>query len=92
MALSKTKSTNYGVSVTYHKIGTINISWHFKTCFVDIFSYLTQDAREQEKSPLSTMYYEFTEDNFTFALSNNISEQIYEKLKQLPEWQDATDC
>jgi hypothetical protein len=92
MALAKTKSTNFGVDTTYHKLGTINISWHFRTCFVDVFSYLNQDTREQEKSPLSTSYHEFTEDNFTFDITGNISEQVYEKLKRLPEWQDATDC
>lgn len=92
MALAKVKQTQYGVDTTYHKLGTINISWHYQACFVDVFSYLSQDVREQEKLPLATTYYEFNGADFTFTLEDNISEQIYTKLKTLPEWIDATDC
>lgn len=92
MALSKIIPTPYGVDATYHKINNIAISWHNKTCFVDFYSYLNLEARENDKYPLSSMYYEFINTDFTFQVEDNITERVYEKIKLLPEWQDATDC
>lgn len=92
MALEKSIQTNYGVNAAYHKINTITISWHNRACFVDFFSYLDRQAREDNRNPLSSAYYEFTEDDFTFDVESNISQQIYDKLKLRKEWQDATDC
>lgn len=91
MALLKPKTTSHGVVAEYHKIANINISWHHRTCFVDLYSYLNQDVREQEKSPLMTKYYEYTGVAFDFDVELNIVNQIYEKLKQLPEWDGAAD-
>lgn len=91
MALLKQKTTSHGVVAEYHKVANINISWHSRTCFVDVFSYLNQDVRQQEKSPLMTKYYEFSEVAFDFDVELNIVNQIYERLKQLPEWGGAID-
>jgi hypothetical protein len=92
MALCKPVLTNFGVTVEYHKVTNINISWHNRTCFVDVASYINQDLREQEKSPILSRYYEFIDTAFLFDVEANIVEQVYEKLKQLPEWYNATDC
>ena len=92
MALSKTMTTPYGVNATYHKINNITISWHSRTCFVDFYSYLNLEARESNKYPLASAYFQFIEDDFTFDVDSNITEQVYTKIKLLQEWQDATDC
>jgi hypothetical protein len=92
MALAKTILTKFGVNTTYHKLTTITISWHTRECYADVYSYISQELREQEKSPLSTRHYEFSGDGFTFDVNLNISEQIYNKLKEMEEWTDATDC
>lgn len=91
MALLKQKLTNHGVIAEYHKVINVNISWHNRTCFVDVYGYLNQEIREQQKSPLITKYYEFTDTSFDFSVDNNIVNQVYEKLKQLPEWEGAVD-
>jgi hypothetical protein len=92
MALAKTVSTKFGVNATYHKLSTITISWHTRDCYVEVYSYVSQDIREQEKSPIYTRSYDFSGDSFTFDVELNISEQLYNKLKGLEEWADATDC
>ena len=92
MALAKTINTRTGVDATYHKVTTITISWHTRECYADVYSYVSQELREQEKAPLTTRNYDFSGSEFVFDVELNISEQIYNKLKTLEEWTDATDC
>lgn len=92
MALEKVIPTRVGVNATYHKVTSITISWHTKDCYVDVYSYVSQELREQQKSPLATRNYDFSGGEFTFDVNLGISEQIYNKLKGMEEWADATDC
>lgn len=92
MALEKIRNTPFGVEVSYHKVATINISWHTRECSVYVYSYLSKEIRELEKAPLTTYYYDFVGNSFTFDVEQNISEQVYNKLKEMEEWEGATDC
>jgi len=92
MALCKDLETNYGVTASYHKIIDLNISWHKKECSVTISSFLSEQARLDNKSALRTAYFDYNEDKFNFNVEHNITEQLYSKIKQESDFINATDC
>lgn len=91
MALSKNIETSFGVTASYHKIADINISWHKKECGVTIECYLNEQSRLDNKSPLTSFFYYYNEVSFDIDVEGNLTEQLYNKIKQESEFIDATD-
>lgn len=92
MALCKDIKTRYEVIASYHKIMEITISWHYKTCNVTIVCYKDKTARDNGALYLETKSYYYGEDNFDFIPEQNITEQLYSKIKQESDFIDAIDC
>lgn len=92
MALCKNIETRYGVTASYHKITQIQISWHTKECTVYLSGYIDKSAREQDKSPIYSVGYDYFADMFDFNVEGNLTEQLYSKIKLEKEFTNATDC
>jgi len=81
MALKKEILTSYGVSVEYHKIVKTDVNWKEKTACIEIWSYLSQDVRLQEKQPLLRNTYYFDPSIFPFTFDCNVLATAYQALK-----------
>jgi hypothetical protein len=91
MALNKQVTTKYNVIAEYHKITEINISWHFKTCSVVLSSYKDKQSRDINAVFLDNSYFDFNDTAFDFDVEANLTEQLYNKIKQESKFIDATD-
>lgn len=91
MALQKTATTDFGISVKYHKINALYINWFKGEAFVELGSWPTELIRRDGKQPLTAVQYEWRKENFAFNPDEPIVVQAYTKLKEKPEWADAVD-
>lgn len=91
MALQKTIATTYGVNATYHKIALTNINWHNHQAHIEIISFADQQARNEGKAPLVVNALDFDADTFDFEPTDNIVEEVYNKMKETPEFNGAID-
>jgi len=92
MALNKDIQLNTGVTVSYHRIGRIDINWKTKECFFILEMFLDETTKDAGKDFLETKRVTYNNDKFTFDVTQPIVEQLYVKLKLENEWSDATDC
>jgi hypothetical protein len=91
MALQKNIETNYGVEATYWKICITNFDWYKKLSRITIYGFLNRETRDNLKESLAIKSYAFNDDDFTFDYQEDIIAHAYNKLKVLPEWEDAED-
>lgn len=91
MALIKQMGTDYGVSINYHKIGTINISYHTQKCNIEVLSFASKDARQEGRKPIGMYTYQFNGDDFDFDPDSALLPALYEKVKDAEEFTNATD-
>ena len=88
MALNKNYIGDNGVSTTYHRVHFVSLAQGTLNCVVN--SYVSKNYREQEKVALTS--------HFSFKATTEEEESMgiralcYKKIKELPEWSDATDC
>jgi hypothetical protein len=92
MALCINKTTGYGVTTNYFKIANIEISFHSKMAKCELIGFISKEARDEGKEPLMMDIIHFFGDDFTFNLTDNLTEVMYSKIKLLESYQDATDC
>jgi len=85
MALFLDKSTDFGVVATYHRIESVSFSKKDQSVIILICSYLNQDVAATKK-PVSMLPIKL-ESNYSIT-----SEQAYQHLKTLPEFEGAEDC
>jgi hypothetical protein len=88
MALNKKYVDDKGVETNYHKVSHVTVADGNLSCLVD--SYVSKDYREIQK-PAFRLFF-----NFNIELqeeeSYGIRQLCYMKIKEQPEWSDATDC
>jgi hypothetical protein len=89
MALLKSVPTEYGVTVSYHKIVLTNIDWLARKAHIEIVGYKDQQARLDGCKFLVGTGFDFQGDNFDFTCEDNIVAKSYEKLVLLPEFESA---
>ncbi len=88
MALYKSMTNENGVVTTYHRIGSATLRDNVLSCILD--SYVSKDYRELDRE-VDSHYNRF---NITVEEeeSMGIRQLCYKKLKEMPEWADASDC
>jgi hypothetical protein len=91
MALIKDILTEFGVSVSYHKIVGMNIDWLDRYANVQVGSFVNEDIRRQNRRParLQSFYYEG--ETFPFTADGPILTEGYLVIKQEPMFIDAED-
>lgn len=82
MALLKDIETKHGVTGNYLKLH----DW--RNGYVEVAVYVSKTARDNGRKPLQIMSYEVPADP---DLMDDIKNKYYLKLKDLPEFSDATD-
>lgn len=88
MALQKTNILPNGAVTNYHRIKRVVLVEGNLFCILE--SYTSQEYRQSD-IPV-------TSDNYQFSVTVKEEESMgiralcYNKLKQLEEWRDATDC
>lgn len=101
MALQIAKETGFGVQANYWKVGDYIMNHNKKTARFSLEGYFDESSRRLGKAPMATTVITFslsapTSDksqvnSFPFTIDGNITQQAYNAIKQLPDWQDATD-
>lgn len=88
MALSMTKINNQGFATEYHKISDLSLNGSNLFCLLN--SYVSKEYRDLER-PADYNHFHF---NITVEEeeSMGIRQLCYKKIKELPEWAEATDC
>lgn len=89
MALLKNVVNADGIVSNYHKIGSVMMKDNVLHCSVD--SYASKEYRINGSSAIDFNSYRFTLTTEEEE-SMGIRKLCYQKLKELPEWQDAEDC
>jgi len=95
MALSITKSTKFGINVTYwHIEGFEKLSYKFKQCSLILLGYATEQARLAGNAYLTSVRFEWNDDSFPFSYedSDNVIAKSYITIKTIDGWTDAIDC
>lgn len=94
MALKKRIELNNGVVVEYHRITSLRIFTNIQNTAV-VASYVSQNKREEERDAIKNfepmnVYIDTKYYNFPYNQKMSI-EDAYNALKQLPEFEGATD-
>lgn len=94
MALLKTIPTAYGVDAEYWKVVETNTDWLNRRSHVTMHGWLDQQARVDDKTPLTSRVYDWLGDDFPFVESEpqNEREIAYLKIKADAEFSGAEDC
>lgn len=91
MALSKARETkNTGVSPSYWRVSNVSVQRYpngTELIQVQIDGWIDQAARDSGKGIAITEIFRVD----TLAPGADLTEQAYESLKLLPEWDGATD-
>ena len=88
MALNKKHVDDRGINTTYHRVQHINFNNGKLFCILD--SYISKEFREKEKPAYQNRFI-FNVD-IDEEENYGIRQLCYLKIKELPEWSDATDC
>ena len=96
MALQKTIQQPNGLVLDYHRIAMVKIDTN-EQCTILVYSYLSEDARAQEKVCLANLavdtilpYYAYEYMSFPYDESMSIK-KAYEWLKKQPKFEGAED-
>ena len=94
MALKKTITDKKGISTSYHKITEIAVASKEDNAYhahAALKSYVSEDIRQESVDNEVIMkfyYFNLTEEE----MNGNIFVTMYNKIKALPEFEDAEDC
>jgi len=89
MGLIIEKPSIYGVNATYFNIGAIRASYINKKVEAFVCGYISYEARTEGKKPITTKLYYFG-DEIDFS-NENLRAQIYQALKNNPDFEGAQD-
>jgi hypothetical protein len=93
MAIIKPLDSNFGVSVAYHRITAININLKTKTIILCVSSYLSKEARQNNKISLEDVDIEIPKNDFHLFTGENIMATCYDWLKaNVVGFEDSEDC
>lgn len=92
MGLQITKTNSqFGIDLDYWKIGQVRVSWHGKTCRVEMLGFVNKTQRDAGKTPVETVVVNFNDTAFTFVHTSGIIAQVYAKIKALSAWSGSVD-
>lgn len=94
MALKKRIELSNGIVVEYHRITSLRIFTNIQNTVV-VASYVSQNKREEERDAIKNfkpmdVYIDTKYYNFSYDQTMSI-EDAYNALKQLPDFEGATD-
>lgn len=88
MALLMNKTGDNGIVTNYHKIASLSMNQGRVICMIN--SYVSEEYREAEKpADSSTAHLQISIEE---EESMGIRQLCYKKIKELPNWAEATDC
>lgn len=78
----------------YWKIIQLNINWLSKAAHIDLACWINEQARTEGKSPIKSVKFDWSGDDFPFVDSEpqNEREQAYNKIKTTDDFNQATDA
>jgi len=92
MAIIKELNTKFGVGASYHRITAFNISYTSKKITVCVASYLSKEARANQKDPIEEIDIAIPFSDFSQFLDVNPIVEGYNWLKQnVIGFEDAVD-
>jgi len=91
MALILEKETEFGVNVEYWRITSSDFNWIGNICHIKMAGYKDKQARLDGYDCL--MFVELEVNSMLQNELDNINIQtfLYNKVKELPDWEDAAD-
>jgi hypothetical protein len=89
MALIKSIPTEFGISAEYWNIGAMQEDFKGKGTEVTFYGYANQQARIEEKQPLSAGKIQISGDEY---IAGATRAQLYAIIKTKPEFEGATDA
>lgn len=88
MALFLKKINDFGFETEYHRVSDVTLNNSKLFCLLE--SYVSKEYRQLEKpADRNHFYFEITVEE---EESMGIRQLCYKKIKELPEWAEATDC
>jgi hypothetical protein len=90
MALQKSIMSPSGVEAQYHKIMIMSLDRRNEQLEVSVACFVSKEARDAHKSPLLVVSKKI--DAQSLDHDQPLMQQIYEKLKLLPEFENAVDA
>ena len=88
MALIISIDTEFGVPACYWHIGAVQEDFRGRGTEVTLYGYSTAEARHDGKQPLSAGKIQLSGDDYIAGADR---EQLYEIIKQRPEFAEAID-
>jgi hypothetical protein len=88
MAINISINTDFGVSATYWNIGAYQEDFKGEGAEVTIYGYASQATRQAGHQPLSAAKVQFSGADY---IPDATREQIYNIIKQKPEFTGCTD-
>ncbi len=82
MAIIKEVESSYGCNANYHKVVAISINYLIKKVIICVASFVSKEARKQNKEPLDMVDVEVPEEDFPLFLNSNSIEMAYLWLKE----------
>ena len=89
MALCKSIDTDFGIPAVYWNIGAVQEDFKGKGTEVTFYGYASKEARESGAQPLSAGKVQVAGDDYVAGADRS---QLYEIIKQKPEFEGAEDC
>lgn len=89
MALLKSIPTDFGIDATYWNIGAVQEDFKGKGTEVTFYGYASKQARDEGKQPLSAGKVQIAGDEYVAGADR---QQLYQIIKQKPEFEGAEDC
>lgn len=88
MALNKSFMTQWGIEASYWNIGEYNASYFNRSAGIVLYGY----ASPQKGKILDVRFCPISLIGENDIIQDFTREQLYARVKQLPEWTDAEDC
>lgn len=89
MALKKNKELLSGAVASYHRLSSVSMPTSNR-CHLQVDSYKDEEARDSNKAPMQSSHLSLSKEGLD--LSQNLLSQLYEKLKELPEFENSEDA
>jgi hypothetical protein len=92
MAIIKELDTKFGVQASYHRITAFNMSYSAKKIVLCVATYLSKEARQEQKDPIEEIDIEIPKSDYSTFLDTNPIERGYLWLKEnVIGFEDAAD-